>query len=65
MVHLTWQRQGAVWGEAGMEGIAFVGIQGGERIITVYNPFYGDHFDVKCSPKTLSASLVHLALFTG
>lgn len=48
-----------------MEGIAFLGIQVGERIITVHNPFYGDHFDVKCSPKALSASLVHLALFTG
>lgn len=40
-----------------MEGIAFLGIQGGGRIITVHNPFYGDHFDAKCFPKALSTSL--------
>lgn len=62
----TWCRK--TWGslgEAGREGIAFVGIQGRERIITVHNPFFGDHFDAKCSPKALSTSLVRLALFTG
>lgn len=33
-----------------MEGIARLGVQGGERITAVHNPLYGDHFDGKCSP---------------
>lgn len=51
----TWCRKtrGSL-GEAGMEGIAFLGIQGGERIITVHNPFWCQMFPQgtldKCGP---------------
>lgn len=37
VVYLKQQGQRAVWGKAGVQGIAQLGTQGGKRIVTVHN----------------------------